>query len=116
MYVTRPLSMYKRNPGALSDPPPSGPNSGYLVILDEEAETYCCFGLCKEDSIKELPFPQNKNLTITYSTTTHTTNSASGNSTSTHTETESVMFLPVLNQPLSSNRYYVVRRKGKKQG
>ncbi|XP_054823227.1 uncharacterized protein LOC129321484 [Prosopis cineraria] len=26
------------------------------------------------------------------------------------------MFIPVLNQPLSSNRYYVIRRKGKHQG
>ncbi|XP_039690208.1 uncharacterized protein [Medicago truncatula] len=78
MYATRLLSMYKRNPSALSDPPPSGPNSSYLVILDEVAQTYSCFG--------ESTF------------------------------LEEAMFIPVLNQPLSSNRYYVIRREGKYQG
>ncbi|KAK2428396.1 hypothetical protein QL285_026921 [Trifolium repens] len=103
MYATRLLSMYKRNPSALSDPPPSGPNSGYLVIFDEEAQTYSCFGLCTDKRIKDFPFPQNKNLAINYS---------SGE----NTYYEEAIFLPVLNQPLSSNRYYVIRRKGKNQG
>ncbi|XP_061340752.1 uncharacterized protein LOC133287200 [Gastrolobium bilobum] len=98
MYVTRPLSMYKRNPRALSEPPPAGPNSGYLVIFDEEAHTYSCFGLCKHDSITDLPFPQNKNLTIDES------------------NDEGSMFVPVLNQPLSSNRYYVIKSWGKHEG
>jgi hypothetical protein len=31
--------MYKRNPSALSLPPPEGPNSGILIIQDEEAES-----------------------------------------------------------------------------
>ncbi|XP_027191941.1 uncharacterized protein [Cicer arietinum] len=105
MYATRLLSMYKRNPSALSDPPPSGPNSSYLVLLDEEAQTYSCFGLSKNKRIKDFPFPQNKNLTI-----------ASLVGEDTHTYREEAMFLPVLNQPLSSNRYYVIRRKGKNQG
>ncbi|KAJ1412032.1 hypothetical protein SESBI_20671 [Sesbania bispinosa] len=99
MYVTRPLSMYKRNPGALSDPPPPGPNSGYLVIFDEEAQTYSCFGFCKDYNISDLPFPQNKDLTIDYGS-----------------DDEESMFVPVLNQPLSSNRYYVIRRRGKNKG
>ncbi|XP_027360825.1 uncharacterized protein LOC113868976 [Abrus precatorius] len=99
MYMTRPLSMYKRNPAALSDPPPIGPNSGYLVIFDEEAQTYSCFGLCKDNSIEDLPFPQNKNLTINYSS-----------------DDEEALFVPVLNKPLSSNHYYVIRRTGKHQG
>ncbi|KAK2447355.1 hypothetical protein QL285_006721 [Trifolium repens] len=103
MYATRLLSMYKRNPSALSDPPPSGPNSGYLVILDEEAQTYTCFGSIKDDRIVDFPFPQNKNLTI----------DDSGRDSGLR---EEVMFLPVLNQPLSSNRYYVIRRNGKNQG
>jgi hypothetical protein len=103
MYATRLLSMYKKNPSALSDPPPSGPNSSYLVILDEEAQTYSCFGLCKDNRIKNFPFPQNKNLTIIIS---------AGETTL----SEEAMFIPVLNQPLSSNRYYVIRRKGKNQG
>lgn len=95
--------MYKKNPSALSDPPPSGPNSGYLVIFDEEAQTYSCFGLCKSNRIKDFPIPQNKNLTIEYSV-------------GEDTHTEKAMFIPVLNQPLSSNRYYVIKRKGKNQG
>ncbi|KOM46043.1 hypothetical protein LR48_Vigan06g134900 [Vigna angularis] len=98
MYVTRPLSMYKRNPGALSEPP-AGPNSGYLVIFDEEAQTYSCFGLCKDSTISDLPFPQDKNLTINYGS-----------------DDEEALFVPVLNQPLSSNRYYVIRKTGKHQG
>ncbi|XP_027191940.1 uncharacterized protein [Cicer arietinum] len=105
MYATRLFSLYKLNPSALSDPPPSGPNSSYLVLFDEEAETCSCFGFCKTEYniIKDFPFPQNKNLTIHYS---YGDNS----------NLEKVMFLPVLNQPLSSNRYYVIGRKGENQG
>lgn len=110
MYATRLLSMYKRNPTALSDPPPSGPNSSYLVILDEEVQTYSCFGLCKDNRIKDFPLTQNKNLTINYSVGVNT------DTTSETTRSEEAMFIPVLNQPLSSNRYYVIRRKGKNQG
>ncbi|XP_057447979.1 uncharacterized protein LOC130739638 [Lotus japonicus] len=106
MYVTRLLSMYKRNPHALVDPPPSGPSSGYLVIMDEESETYNCFG-CKNSNISDLPFPQNKDLTIEF-------RSRIGEKD--HYEYEKSMFVPVLNQPLSSNRYYVIRRRGKEQG
>jgi len=107
MYATRLLSMYKMNPSALSDPPPSGPNSGYLVILDEEAQTYCCFGLCKDHRIKKFPIPQNKNVTINYSEV---------DIFSIDRYFEEAMFIPVLNQPLSSNRYYVIRTTGKYQG
>ncbi|OIW16757.1 hypothetical protein TanjilG_06938 [Lupinus angustifolius] len=108
MYVTRPLSMYKRNPAALSQAPPPGPNSGYLVIFDEEAETYNCFGLCKDYIIRDLPFPQNKNLTVNYS--------SHQNKNSTVNHSSDALFIPVLDQPLSSNCYYVIRRKGKYKG
>jgi len=113
MYATRLLSMYKMNPSALSDPPPSGPNSSYLVILDEEAQTYSCFGLCKDNEIMNFPIPQNKNVTINY---TSMVNIHSVITQQEHTYSEEAMFIPVLNQPLSSNRYYVIRRKGKYQG
>lgn len=103
MYVTRPLSLYRSSPESLSQPPPDGPNSGYLVILDEEAETSCCFGLCKGCYVCDLPLPQNKNLTINYSEGEHNVQ-------------YHVLFVPVLNQPLSSNQYYVIRRKGKHKG
>ncbi|KAK4357919.1 hypothetical protein RND71_023529 [Anisodus tanguticus] len=63
MYVTRPLSYYQKNPDELSLPP-EGPNIGYLEVQDEESETYCCFGLCKNYDILDLPLPQNKKLTV----------------------------------------------------
>ncbi|KAK4835050.1 hypothetical protein QYF36_004557 [Acer negundo] len=100
MYVTRPLSMYKKFPAALQSPPPEGPNSGILVILDEEAEPTCCFGTCKSNELPELPFPQNKNLE------THNSN---GSSQTSHYK---VVFIPVLNKPLSSNLYYAIQPRG----
>lgn len=103
MYVTKRLSMYKRNPSALSLPPPEGPNSGILIIQDEEAEPTCCFGLFKSDEVEDLPFPQNKNLSVRY-----TTNG--------DTSTNRVIFIPALNQPLSSNQYYVIERRGRHKG
>ncbi|CAK7326469.1 unnamed protein product [Dovyalis caffra] len=108
MYVTRPLSMYLRDPSALSLPPPDGPNSGVLVIQDEEAVPTCCFGLFKSDRVNwGLPFPQNKNLMVRY------TQQAGEHQ---HVHRNSVLFFPVLNQPLSSNQYYVIERKGKHKG
>ncbi|KAG6712692.1 hypothetical protein I3842_05G114900 [Carya illinoinensis] len=68
MYVTRPLSMYIKSPEALLLPPPEGPSSGILVILDEEAEPTRCFSLCKTGYIKDLPLPQNKSLEHRYTT------------------------------------------------
>ncbi|KAK7275139.1 hypothetical protein RIF29_16247 [Crotalaria pallida] len=93
MYVTRPLSMYKKDPSALTQPP-QGPNSGYLVLMDEEARNRPIAGY--EYKIKQLPFPQNKNLSVDY-----VTDDDAG---------DKVLFIPVLNQPLSSNRYYVIGR------
>ncbi|KAL5791049.1 hypothetical protein ACOSQ2_005937 [Xanthoceras sorbifolium] len=107
MYVTRPLSMYKKFPSALQLPPPEGPNSGILVILDEEAEPTCCFGTCKSDELLELPFPQNKNLRTRYSTSTND---------GTHVSYNKFVFIPVLNQPLSSNCYYAIQPRGSHKG
>ena len=107
MYVTRPLSLYRRSPEALSLPPPEGPNSGFLILQDEESETYCCFGLCKEADIKDFPFPQNKNLTVRHSTK---------GGENQYTSYYEVLFIPVLNQPLSLNRYYVIKRNGRHKG
>ncbi|XP_030940115.1 uncharacterized protein LOC115965048 [Quercus lobata] len=108
MYVTRPLSMFQKNPSALSWPPPEGPNSGILVIEDEEAgQQYTCFGLCKSNELKDLPFPQNKNLTLRYS---------SGTGQNRRVSYFYANLIPVLNQPLSSNRYYVIKRRGSHKG
>lgn len=111
MYVTRPLSMYKRDPSALSLPPPEGPNSGILVIQDEEAEPTCCFGLFKSNRVRDLPFPQNKNLKIRYATS-----SGAGQHQHQHVHINRVLFIPILNKPLSSNQYYVIERHGRHKG
>ncbi|XP_015895242.3 uncharacterized protein LOC107429108 [Ziziphus jujuba] len=107
MYVTRPLSLYRKSPESLLLPPPEGPNSGYLVICDEESETTTCCGLCIDNCIRGLPFPQNKDLTVSYSI---------GAGKSRRTYYDHVAFIPVLNQPLASNRYYVIRQKGRHKG
>ncbi|KAL9246295.1 hypothetical protein vseg_019849 [Gypsophila vaccaria] len=106
MYTTRPLSMFKNTPDALSQPP-SGPNSGYLVIQDDESTPTCCFGLCKNPAIKELPFPQNKLITVEYHV-------QSGDSS--YHSYDDVYLIPVINQPLSSNLYYAIKADGKHKG
>lgn len=106
MYVTRSLSHYKSSPEALYLPP-EGPNSGYLVIQDQESETYSCFGLCKNRYLPGLPFPQNKTLTTQYS---------SGSGEHNNTSYNKVVLIPVLNQPLSSNRYYAIKPNGSHKG
>ncbi|KAI9085707.1 hypothetical protein K1719_032313 [Acacia pycnantha] len=105
MYVTRPRSLFKKDPEALSEPP-EGPNLGFLVLQDEEAESYCCFGWVNK-GITNLPFPQNRILTVNY---------AVHGAPAPIVLIDRVMFIPVLNQPLSSNLYYVIQRKGKRQG
>ncbi|KAL8052770.1 hypothetical protein ABFX02_05G026700 [Erythranthe guttata] len=106
MYVTRPLSQLLKYPESVAAKP-EGPNSGYLVIQDEESVTYSCFGCCKNRTLKELPFPQDKELTVRYTTST---------GESAHTSLDPVFLIPVLNQPLSSNRYYAIVPHGKHKG
>ncbi|KAL6566420.1 hypothetical protein OROGR_002035 [Orobanche gracilis] len=107
MYVTRPLSQLLKSPDLLTERQSDGPNSGYLVIQDEESETYSCFGCCKNRTLKDLPFPQNKELLIRYTTST---------GDATHVSQDAVFLIPVLNQPLSSNRYYAIVPHGKRKG
>ncbi|KZV18634.1 hypothetical protein F511_03528 [Dorcoceras hygrometricum] len=106
MYVTRPLSKLRGSPGLLSETP-EGPNSGFLVIQDEESETYCCFGLCKTHTLEDLPFPQNKELTVRYTT---------GSGETQTTTLNPVFLIPILNQPLYLNRYYAIVPHGKRKG
>lgn len=108
MYVTRKISDYRRQPELL-EILPAGPSSGILVIQDEEAEAAarCCFGLCKDTNIDELPIPQNKTITISYS---------SGSGENRSTSYDYVMLIPVPNLSLSANIYYAIRAKGKRQG
>ena len=66
MYVTRPLSRYLADPKSAAEPPPEGPGSGFLVVLDEateQASTLCC-GLCLDPRVRRLPFPQNRQLSV----------------------------------------------------
>jgi hypothetical protein len=110
--------MYKRNPSALSSAPPEGSNSGILIIQDEEVDLTCCFCFSKIDFVKDLPFPQNKNLTVSYTTSTGNNGQTTitGNNGQTINSSNQAIFIPVLNQPLSSNRYYVIERQGKHKG
>ncbi|KAF7827896.1 DUF1262 family protein [Senna tora] len=114
MYVTRPLSLYKKSPEALSLPPPQGPHSGILVIQDDEQEkpsssssSSSCFGFGDFHEVKELPFPQNQKTELFY---------RSGISVNRATHYHQVAFIPVLGHPLSSNLYYVVHPNGKHRG
>lgn len=107
MYVARPLSLYKKSADALSLPPPEGPNSGILVIQDEDLESTSCLGMGGCHEVEDLPFPQNLNLELFY---------RSGISLNRTTHYHHVAFIPVLNQPLSSNKYYVINLSGKERG
>ncbi|XP_073135423.1 uncharacterized protein [Henckelia pumila] len=106
MYVTRPISQLRRSPELVSENP-VGPNSGYLAIQDEESETYSCFGSCKNRTLEELPFPQNKELIVRYTR---------GSGEHRRTSLNPVFLIPVLNQPLYRNRYYAIVPHGKHKG
>ncbi|KAL8161403.1 hypothetical protein V2J09_012892 [Rumex salicifolius] len=104
MYVTRPLSLYRHSPQLLSSSPLEGPNSGILVIQDEESTPNCCFGLSKACcTIVDLPFPQNKLLNVHYQAGQVAL-------------CDDVYLIPILNQPLSSNRYYAIKPHGSHKG
>lgn len=106
MYVTRPLSQVLKSPETV-EAAPEGPNSGYLIIQDEESVTYSCFGLCKNRTLTELPFPQDKELTVQYIQNTGGITIVS---------IDPVFLIPVLNQPLFSNIYYAIVPHGKCKG
>ncbi|KFK43608.1 hypothetical protein AALP_AA1G148500 [Arabis alpina] len=95
------------NPSELTLFPTEGPNSGVLVIQDEESQPICCFGKCFDCDLNGLPFPQNTKLTVKYQI---------GSGDDRIVLLDSVAFVPVLNQPPSSNLYYVIRRRGKHTG
>uniref|UniRef100_A0A0D9X7S5 Insecticidal crystal toxin domain-containing protein n=1 Tax=Leersia perrieri TaxID=77586 RepID=A0A0D9X7S5_9ORYZ len=111
MYSTKPLSLFKSHSEAASQPPPDGRNSGYLVVKgpddDGGDDETCCWGTCGGSRVRDLPFPQNRVLTLRY-TEQH------GESSTTYTD--AVVFVPVPDLPLSSNRYYAVVATGKYKG
>lgn len=108
MYITRRLSEYRRNPSELTQPPPEGPSSGVLVIHDQHSQiqSTCCFGSCEvvECNHSGLPLTQNLKLAVLF-------NSGGDDSTN-----DPIVFIPVLDKPLSSNCYYAIRRRGKYSG
>ncbi|KAI9085745.1 hypothetical protein K1719_032351 [Acacia pycnantha] len=94
MYVTRPLSLYLNDELALTLPPPEH-NSGYLVISDAESEILLHLRGGNR-RMRRLPFFQNKDFIV--------------DSYSDSENHNQVLFIPVLNSPLSDNRYYVMIR------
>ncbi|XP_066336130.1 uncharacterized protein [Miscanthus floridulus] len=141
MYVTRPLSRYLADPKATAEPPPEGPGSGFLVVLDEateQASTLCC-GLCLDPRVRCLPFPQNRQLSVKQGNSSDplegfgkcidviseilgkALDDPSGGGRAPGAgryvaPPDYVMFVPVIGQPLSSGRYYVVKVDGKHTG
>uniref|UniRef100_A0A0E0LUY9 Uncharacterized protein n=1 Tax=Oryza punctata TaxID=4537 RepID=A0A0E0LUY9_ORYPU len=111
MYATKPLSLFNSNPEAATQPPPDGRNSGYVVVKgpddDGGDDETCCWGKCGGSRVRDLPFPQNRVLTVRY--TEH-----HGESSTTYTD--AVVFVPVPDLPLASNRYYAVVATGKHKG
>ncbi|CAA7039293.1 unnamed protein product [Microthlaspi erraticum] len=107
MYVTKRLSEYQRNPSELTLLPTEGPNSGVLVIQDEESQPTCCFGKCFDCDLNGLPFPQNTKVTVKYQI---------GTGDDRIVLLDPVAFIPVLDQPPASNLYYVIKRSGKHTG
>eukprot|EP00253_Pinus_taeda_P000960 PITA_00960 len=120
MYATVSLKEYKEaaatnrntHQGGVLFPPPEGPYSAYLVFQQNEdvgdyEQGACCWGCCYGIELRELPFPQDKCLTTLYRT---------GIGRDSHTHTNRVYFIPVLGQPISSNRYYVVQAESKYKG
>ncbi|XVF77842.1 hypothetical protein PTKIN_Ptkin14bG0079500 [Pterospermum kingtungense] len=105
MYVTRPLSNYRMNPSELSAAPPRGPHSGLMVlrgeVADEEEGRGCFSNGYAKGLFKKTPLPQNVILHNTYSDSGYDC---------------LFLFIPVLDQPLSSKRYYVIHADGKHKG
>ncbi|XP_051119088.1 uncharacterized protein LOC127243220 [Andrographis paniculata] len=107
MYVTKPRSLYRRFPAALSaHPPADGPFSGQLVVTDEDSDAMdsSCCGICNTDRIKNLPLPSDRILKVVHSLPDEAANIAK------------VWFVPVLDHPLSSNRYYAIKARGHHKG
>ncbi|KAM3193474.1 hypothetical protein ACQJBY_070221 [Aegilops geniculata] len=139
MYVTRPLSRYQADPSAAAEVPPEGPGSGFLVVVDETGETARTrfWGLCVDREMRGLPFPQNRQLALrpnsgsepieSVATAADVVGAIADFATSSRPGRapglnkgpkmpDYSMLVPVLGQPLSSGRYYVVRADGKHRG
>ncbi|KAG9153746.1 hypothetical protein Leryth_005877 [Lithospermum erythrorhizon] len=107
MYITRPRSQYRNHRSVVPQHHSEAPSLGSLVVTDEESEELdtSCFGLVKSNSVNSLPFPQDRILKIV-----HTLQFKEGSNVS------KVWFIPVVDQPLSSNRYYIIKASGEHKG
>uniref|UniRef100_A0A7N0U1G1 Uncharacterized protein n=1 Tax=Kalanchoe fedtschenkoi TaxID=63787 RepID=A0A7N0U1G1_KALFE len=103
MYVTKTLSSLLRSPEILSQPPPDGPFSGVAVIMDEESMRRKGKGSSQRADVNYLPIPQNKLIKISR---------VIGDGE----ESEYVMMIPVVDEPLSSDTYYVIKTTSKMAG
>ncbi|KAJ8546273.1 hypothetical protein K7X08_018856 [Anisodus acutangulus] len=107
MFATAARSLYRNFPKTLTKFPTNPPTiTGYLVLTDEESEEMdtFCWGICKHSSIYKLPFPQDRVLKVVH-------NPEFG-----EPSVHKVWFLPVLDQPIASSRYYVIKAKGRHKG
>lgn len=109
MYVTRPLSSLLKSADLVAAATDCQ-NSGFLVIQDQESDTYSCFGSHKHRTLPKLPFPQDRELTVRY--TTSSGDAESADVVSLHP----IFLVPLLNFPLSSGRYYAIVPHGKHRG
>jgi hypothetical protein len=110
MYATWPLSLLLSNPEAVLWPPPDGGNSGYLVVKDidddsDDEQVWCTGGVRSRSLVENLPFPQNRVFTVGYD-----------HGDGENKAKDTVLFVPVLDQPLASNRYYPVIASGRRKG
>ncbi|KAL3835216.1 hypothetical protein ACJIZ3_009952 [Penstemon smallii] len=101
MYVTRRYSEISKK--SLAEVP-EGPNLGFLLIIDVPAKVVpSCFGFCKREVvISPVMIPNNYDLTVT--------------SREIGYARKSIILIPVLNQPLSSNRFYAIAGEGRYKG
>lgn len=86
---------------------------GILVIQDEEVEETGCFGTYISNKVSAPPFPQNKKLMVQYSSVSGI---AGRNKRGSSSHIDGVVFIPVLDQPLSSDRYYAIQPNGRHKG
>uniref|UniRef100_A0A0D9X7S9 Uncharacterized protein n=1 Tax=Leersia perrieri TaxID=77586 RepID=A0A0D9X7S9_9ORYZ len=91
------MSRYLDNPEPASEQPPEGPGCGFLVVEDKAAveRATVCWGLCYDTQLHILPFPQSHNLEV---------------------DEDAVVFVPVVGEPLSTHRYYIVHAAGREAG
>ncbi|WVZ49641.1 hypothetical protein U9M48_000981 [Paspalum notatum var. saurae] len=124
---------------AAAEAPPEGPGSGFPVVLDEaaveQARRTCCWGLCRGPRVRSLPFPQSLKLSLKQDDAPHPVETAVNCASEilgsrkclnvsggrppglrTATAPDYAVFVPVVGEPLSSRRYYVVCADGKHAG